>query len=137
MKTSVRADRYKMPKAGVRGGAGLGHMVNRTRKEFSDKDFARTACTHCVWRGSPDAVPYRDEPGFCESPVLEVIERHDHVLAPGCHFGAAPQMDDGALFEDKTKRLSAEPREQRAEGAMLDAEIAKNLEPRGFGLQHK
>ena len=111
----------------------LGHMIDRTRKEFSDEDIARVADTYRAWRGAPDAAPFEDEPGFCRTATLEKIREHSHVLPPGRYVGAALQEDDGEPFEDKMNRLSAQLREQQAEGAMLDAAIAQNLERLGFG----
>ena len=45
----------------------LGHMVDRTRKEFSDEDIARVASTYHAWRGEAEAGDYADMPGFCKS----------------------------------------------------------------------
>ena len=44
-----------------------------------------------------------------------------------------PREDDGEPFEDKMKRLVAQPREQQAEGTRLDAAIAENLKALEFG----
>ncbi|WP_446831664.1 class I SAM-dependent DNA methyltransferase [Candidatus Foliamicus sp.] len=137
----------------------LGHMVDRTRREFSDEDIARIADTYHAWRRIPgipsekrpregteppsppkesqdhekSAPPYNDIPGFCRSATLEEISRHDHVLTPGRYVGAAPQEDDGEPFEDKMKRLAAHIRDQQAEAARLDAIITANLKKLGFG----
>ena len=51
----------------------LGHMVDRTRKEFSDEDIARIAGTYHAWRGEPHADAYEDVPGFCETATREEI----------------------------------------------------------------
>ena len=110
----------------------LGSMVDRTRREFSDEDIARIADAYHAWRGAPDAAPYGDEPGFCKSVALDEIREHDHVLTPGRYVGAAAAEDDGEPFEDRMTRLVAQLREQRAEGAGLDAAIAENLEALGF-----
>ena len=115
----------------------LGHMIDRTRKEFSDEDIARFADTYRAWRGAPNAAPYEDEPGFCKSATLEEIRKHSHVLTPGRYVGAAEVEDDGEPFEDKMQRLTAQLREQQAEGAKLDAAIRKNLELLGFGGQEE
>ena len=111
----------------------LGRMVDRTRREFSDEDIAHIADTYHAWRGAADAAPYEDEPGFSKSAALEEIREHDHILTPGRYVGAAAAEDDGEPFEDRMTRLVAQLREQRAEGAGLDAAIAENLEALGFG----
>ena len=112
----------------------LGHMIDRTRKEFTDEDIARIADTYRTWRGAPDAAPYEDEPGFRKSVTLEEIRGHSHVLTPGRYVGAAPQEDDGEPFEDKMERLVAQLHEQQAEGRKLDAAIKRNLASLGFPL---
>ena len=71
-------------------------------------------------------------PGFCKSADIEEVRRHGHVLTPGRYVGAAPQEDDGEPFEEKMTRLAAQWREQRVEGARLDAEIEANLGALGF-----
>ena len=111
----------------------LGHMVDRTRKEFSDEDIARIADTFRAWRSGAVAAPYEDEPGFCKSATLEEIGKHNHVLTPGRYVGAPPQEDDGEPFEDKMKRLVAQLHEQHAEARRLDAAIEENLARLGFG----
>ena len=46
----------------------LGHLVDRTRKEFSDEDIAKIAATYHAWRG--EASGYADVPGFCKAAKL-------------------------------------------------------------------
>ena len=113
----------------------LGSMVDRTHRELTDEDIARIADTYHAWRGADAANAYADEPGFCKSTPLEEVRKHDHVLTPGRYVGAPPQEDDGEPFEDKMKRLVAQLREQQAEGAKLDAAIARNLESLGFAMR--
>jgi len=115
----------------------LGHMADRTRKEFADEDIARIVDTYRAWRGAPATTPYEDEPGFCKSATLEEIRGHGHVLTPGRYVGAAAAEDDGVPFEDKMQELVTRLREQQAEGARLDAAIGKNLERLGFGERNK
>ena len=111
----------------------IGRMVDRTHRELTDEDIARIADTYHAWRGQEDADEYDDVPGFCNSATLEQVRKHSHVLTPGRYVGAEPQEDDGEPFEDKMKRLTAQLRQQQAEGARLDAAIEANLEALGFG----
>ncbi len=122
----------------------LGRMVDRTHRELTGEEIARIAGTYRAWKaggggadaGEADPVAadgYADVPGFCKSASLEEVARHGHVLTPGRYVGVEPREDDGEPFEEKMKRLSAEWREQRAEGERLDAVIAANLERLGFG----
>ena len=84
-----------------------------------------------VIQGTPG--DYDNLPGFCKSAALEEIRHHGHVLTPGRYVGAAPQDDDGEPFQEKMDRLTAQWREQQAEGQQLDSAIAENLERLGFG----
>ncbi len=54
-------------------------------------------------------------------------------MTPGRYVDIPPQEDDGEPFEEKMTRLAARWRQQQAESAKLDAEIAANLESLGFG----
>ena len=110
----------------------MGELVDRTRRELTDAEIQKIADTYHAWRGEKNAGEYADVAGFCKSATLEDIRKHDHVLTPGRYVGAAEQEDDGEPFEEKMRRLSALWREQRAEGARLDALIEANLNELGF-----
>jgi len=85
-------------------------------------------------RGSMDAAEYKHV-------VLGLIflkyisdafeERHAAVLA---EWGEEAAEDDGEPFAEKMRRLVSELHEQQAEGARLNAEIARNLAALGFPL---
>ena len=107
----------------------LGRMVGRTHRELTDDDIARIATTYRAWRTDSG---YADEPGFCKSATLDDMRKHGHVLTPGRYVGARPGEEDDEPFNEKMTRLVATLREQQAEGARLDAEIAKNLKSIGF-----
>ena len=111
----------------------LGRMVDRTHRELTDEDIARIADTYHAWRGEEGAGEYADTPGFCKSAALDEVRKHGHVLTPGRYVGVEAQEDDGEPFEQKMRRLVADLEVQQAEGARLDAAIAKNLKTLGFG----
>ena len=109
----------------------LGHMVDRTRKEFSDEDIARMADTYHAWLGAPDAAPYEDETGFSKSAAVEEIKEHTHVLTPGRYVGAAAIEDDDVPFEERFAQLKETLLEQFAGAEELSAVIQKKLEEIG------
>ncbi|MCE7937923.1 N-6 DNA methylase [bacterium] len=111
----------------------LGTMADRVHREMLDADIAKIAGTYHAWRGDQGAGEYADVPGFCRSATLEDIRKHGHVLTPGRYVGAEVAEDDGEPFEEKMRRLVAELREQRAEGARLDGAIAASLRELGYG----
>ena len=98
----------------------VGHMVDRTRKEFSDEDIARIADCYHTWRGEPDMALYEDEPGFCKSATLEEITKHGHVLTPGRYVGAAAIKDDDVPFEERFAELKETLAEQFTESRKPD-----------------
>ena len=111
----------------------LGFMVDRTHRDFAPEDIARIARAYHAWRGEEGADDYEDVPGFCKSASLEEVRKHGYVLTPGRYVGAEVQEDDGEPFAEKMQRLTAQWREQQAEGVRLDEAIAENLEKLGFG----
>ncbi|PQO22450.1 DNA methyltransferase [Rhodobacteraceae bacterium WD3A24] len=109
----------------------LGHLVDRTRREFSDEDIARIAGTYHAWRGEPDTATYEDEPGFCRAAPLEDIRENNHVLTPGRYVGAAAVEADDVPFEERFAALKETLAEQFAEAEELSALIQTKLEEVG------
>ena len=106
----------------------IGHMVDRTRKEFSDEDIARIVDTYHAWRGTSAAAAYLDEPGFSKSATLAEIREHDHVLTPGRYVGAAPSEEDEVPFKERFAELKETLAGQFAEADKLSDLIRKKLE---------
>ena len=106
----------------------LGHMVDRTRKEFSDEDIAKIAGIYHAWRGEPSAHAYEDEPGFCNAATLEEVRGHNHVLTPGRYVGAAATEADNVPFEERFEELKEILTEQFAEAQKLNTMIQEKLE---------
>ena len=109
----------------------MGHLIDRTHREFSDEGISRIADTYHAWRGEKEAGKYKDIPGFCKSATTEEIRAHGCVLTPGRYVGAEDIEDDGEPFDEKMKRLTAKLEEQFAESARLEQAIKKNL--KGLG----
>ncbi|CCA91250.1 class I SAM-dependent DNA methyltransferase [Novosphingobium sp. PP1Y] len=111
----------------------LGHLVDRTRREFSVEDISLIADTYHRWRGKPEEVaaaglqPYADEPGFCRSATRDEVRGHGHVLTPGRYVGAADLEDDGVSFEERFGGLRAKLAEQFEAGRVLEARIEAAL----------
>ena len=109
----------------------LGHMADRTRKEFSDKDIARISGTYHAWRGEPCADAYEDELGFCKAAELEEIRGHNHVLTPGRYVGTAAAASDEVVFEERFTELKETLAEQFAAAEELTTLIQAKLEEVG------
>ena len=105
----------------------LGTLVDRTRREFSDKDIGQITDAYHAWRGEKDAGPYEDVAGFCKAAKLEEIRTHNHILTPGRYVGAADVEDDEVPFEERFAALRARLEDQLAEADKLTATIRHTL----------
>lgn len=95
-----------------------GHLVDRTRREFSNEEIVEIGRTYHAWRGEADAGEYEDVPGFCEAAALEDISEHNHVLTPGAML--APRQPKRTMCRLRSgsrrsrKRLSSSLRRPRS-----------------------
>jgi type I restriction enzyme M protein len=105
----------------------LGHMVDRTRKEFSDADIEKVTRTFHAWRGEATAGHYEDVPGFCKSATLDELKEHRYVLTPGRYVGALDAEDDEIPFADRFAILQAKLYEQFTEADKLTATIRARI----------
>jgi type I restriction enzyme M protein len=111
----------------------LGHMVDRTRKEFSDADIEQITHAYHAWRGEPDAGTYADVPGFCKSASLEEIKGHGYVLTPGRYVGAADVEDEEVSFEERFSVLQS-----TLDAQFLAAErLAETIRTKLLSLRHE
>jgi type I restriction enzyme M protein len=106
---------------------GLGQMVDRTRKEFSEADVEKITTTYHAWRGEEGAGDYVDVPGFCASADLETIKGHGFVLTPGRYVGAAAAEEDDTPFAERFAALQETLEAQLAQGEELAATIRAKL----------
>ena len=110
----------------------MGEMIDRRHRELTDEDIKKISGTYHAWRG--EGGKYEDVPGFCKSATLEEVRKHEHILTPGRYVGFPEEEDDGILFDEKMKELTAQLKEQMEEGKKLDEGIKKNLEDIGYGV---
>lgn len=104
-----------------------GHMVDRTRREFSNEDIARIARAYHAWRGEKEAHAYEDVPGFCKAATLEEIKSHNYVLTPGSYIEATGEGGDETPFAERFAALERKLEEQFAEAAGLASSIRSGL----------
>lgn len=103
----------------------LGHMVDRTRREFSDADIARIADTYHAWR---EDEGYEDVPGFCKAADREAVEQHEFVLTPGRYVGAEAADEDDVPFEERFAALRQDLEEQFGRAEASSQRIRQTLE---------
>jgi len=111
----------------------LGHLIDRTHREFSDEEIGRIAGAYHAWRGEKDAGKYKDELGFCKSIAAEEIAANGHILTPGRHVGTGELDEDEEPFADKMKRLAATLDQQFRESGRLEKAIRESLRDLGYG----
>ena len=111
----------------------VGHMADKTHREFSEDDMAKVAGTYHEWRKRDGK--YKDIKGFCKSADIEEITKHNFVLTPGRYVGIQDEIDDGIPFADKIAGLTTKLAEQMTEEKKLDEEIKKQLKNVGFNLE--
>lgn len=131
---------------------GLGHMVTRAEKAFSDADIATIADTYHAWRGmerlsigtqdvtqtgdESDAAlkaefveikSYEDVPGFCKSAKVAEIKDAGYALTPGRFVGVAEVGSDGVDPRGEVDRLVAVMRQQFRESANSQQQVLSQL----------
>lgn len=106
----------------------LGHMVDRTRKEFSNADIAKITKAYHAWRGEAEAGAYEDVPGFCYSAGLDEIKGHSYVLTPGRYVGAPEAEDDEMSFTERFASLKNQLFSHMQEGRRLEERIQTALD---------
>ncbi|MEC5293637.1 class I SAM-dependent DNA methyltransferase [Aurantimonas sp. C2-6-R+9] len=105
----------------------LGHMVDRTRKEFSDADIDKITRAYHAWRGEGEAGAYADVPGFCKAATLEEVRQQAHVLTPGRYVGAEAAIEEDIPFADRFSALQVMLYEQFADSDRLAVTIREKL----------
>jgi type I restriction enzyme M protein len=111
----------------------LGYMVNRSSRAFSEEEISKVSYTYHEWKKAGGS--YQDVKGFCKSASLADIEKHNFVLTPGRYVGIPDEVEDGILFEDKMRVLTADLASQLKEAEVLDLEIKTQLAKVGFSLE--
>lgn len=108
----------------------LGTMVSRKLRELTDEDIAKIADTYNAY--VDDSL--ENVKGFCAVVDTEEIAKQDYILTPGRYVGIEEQEDDGEVFEDKMKRLTAELSKLFDKSHELEAEIKEKLGAIGYEL---
>jgi type I restriction enzyme M protein len=109
----------------------LGHLVDRTRREFDVNEITQIASTYHAWRGEPAAAAYRDVPGFCKAVSLEQIREHNHVLTPGRYVEAEGVVQDDVQFEERFADLRDTLQQHLEEAERLERRIKNSLDQIG------
>lgn len=110
----------------------LGHMADRTHREFNEEDVQSIAQVYHTWRGEDGE--YEDVRGFCKSVNLDEVKKHDYILTPGRYVGFAEEEEDPEEFEEKMQKLTQKLSEQFKKSEELEKKIKENLKGLGYEL---
>ena len=112
----------------------LGTMVDRRHRELTDEDIQRITSAYHSWRNNNPEQAYEDIPGFCKSASLDDVMKNNYILTPGRYVGTEEVEEDGEVFEEKMKKLTAELAAQFEQSGKLEKQIQHNLESIGYRL---
>ncbi len=110
----------------------MGAMLDRRHRELTTEDINKISDTYHVFRG--EGGKYADVAGFCKAVNLEEIKKQGYILTPGRYVGSEEIEEDGEVFEEKMKQLTAELSKQMQEEKRMDEEIRRQMEKIGFGI---
>lgn len=108
----------------------MGHMVDKTHRDFSPEDIQKLADTFTAYQDGK----LEDIKGFCKVATLEDIKAQDYILTPGRYVGIEEQKEDDEPFDDKMKRLTGELSEMFKKSHELEDQIRKNLKEMGYEI---
>lgn len=108
----------------------MGHMADRTHREFNDEDVQSIAQLYHSWRGV--GGEYEDVRGFCKSVNLDDVKKHDYILTPGRYVGFAEEDEDPEEFEEKMQKLTQILSEEFKKSDELEEQIKENLKGLGY-----
>lgn len=108
----------------------MGHMVDRTHRDFTDEDIKLLADTFEAFQNGT----LEDKNGFCAVASLQDIAKQDYILTPGRYVGVEEQKDDGEPFEEKMTRLTSELSEMFEKSHELEDEIRRKLGAIGYEI---
>ena len=108
----------------------MGHMVDRTHRDFTDEDIKLLADTFEAFQNGT----LEDKNGFCAVASLQDIAKQDYILTPGRYVGVEEQKDDGEPFEEKMTRLTSELSEMFEKSHELEDGIRRKLGAIGYEI---
>lgn len=108
----------------------MGHMVDRTHRDFSDEDIKKIADTFEAFQnGNLENVK-----GFCAIATHEDISKQDYILTPGRYVGIEDIELDNEPFEEKMTRLTSDLSSMFEKSHELENEIRNKLGAIGYDI---
>ncbi|MDO9477261.1 MAG: class I SAM-dependent DNA methyltransferase [Pseudohongiella sp.] len=101
----------------------LGFLVDRTRREFLDREISQIASAFKCWKGATDGDLYQDIPGFCRTVDIQTIESHRWALVPGRYVG----FDRSELSTTAIDKLKGDFSDLKTALIKLPNEVEKSI----------
>lgn len=108
----------------------MGHMIDRTHRDFSMEDINKLAETFEAFQNGT----LENEKGFCAVATIKDIEGQDFILTPGRYVGIEEQVEDDESFDEKMSKLTSELSEMFEKSHELEKEIRKKLGAIGYEI---
>ena len=109
----------------------MGHMVDRTHRDFSEKDIDLLVKTFEQYENNT----LNDVRGFCCIKSLDEIDKEDNILTPALYVGTEEKQNDGISYEEKMTNLISEMGALMSESEELNKKIRKILKDFGYDLK--
>lgn len=108
----------------------MGHMVDRTHRDFTEEDINKIAETFSAFQDGT----LEDVKGFCAVATTEDIAKQDYILTPGRYVGIEEQEEDDEPFDEKMTRLTSELSDMFKRSHELEEEIRQKLGAIGYDI---
>lgn len=102
----------------------MGHMIDRTHRDFSKDDIDKIANLFDEFRNGT----LEELNGFCSVKKLSDIAEQDYILTPARYVGIEETAKEDELFDEKINRLSNEIEKMFKESHRLEENILSSLE---------
>lgn len=109
----------------------MGHMVDRTHRDFSEKDIDLLVKTFEQYESNT----LNNVRGFCCTKTLDEIDKEDNILTPALYVGTEEKQTDGISFEEKMTNLVSEMDVLMSKSEELNRKIRKILKDFGYDVK--
>jgi len=107
----------------------LGHMVDRTHRDFSEEDIFRITSTFEKYQNGEDV----NEIGFCAVKTISEIKEQDCSLVPSRYVGFSDDIS-GVSFDEQMKEVVNKLSKNIKDTNSADAELKQILKDLGYDL---
>lgn len=108
----------------------MGHMVDRTHRDFSDEDVGLLSSVFEKYQNGEDV----EKLGFSSVKSIEEIAEQNFILTPGRYVGLEEETVDEEPFDKKMERITKNISRLLDESHEIERELKKQLKGIGYEL---